>query len=305
MLVATDVAARGIDIDDLTHIINYNLPDDLEIYIHRSGRTGRAGKSGISIIIAHSREKRKLQAISKMLKKELFQKQVPNGEEICAIQMLSLIDKVVKTDVNKQIEKYIPIIEEKLAHLDKEELLKHFVSAEFNRFLSFYKNAPDLNISVNNKREKRKEKSKRERKTGHAEAGYTRFFINLGKQQNLETHNLIGLINEYTRQRNISVGKIDIMRKFSFFEVDSNHEKDVLSGLADANWNGNRVSVEISKPPTLDRDGKKNLSGKDRRRFDAKRKKSKPAKRIKSSRKGGDVGSFRDKFKASTKRRRR
>ncbi len=305
MLVATDVAARGIDIDDLTHIINYNLPDDLEIYIHRSGRTGRAGKSGISIIIAHSREKRKLQAISKMLKKELLQKQVPNGEEICAIQMLSLIDKVVKTDVNKQIEKYIPIIEEKLAHLDKEELLKHFVSAEFNRFLSFYKNAPDLNISVNNKREKRKEKSKRERKTGHAEAGYTRFFINLGKQQNLETHNLIGLINEYTRQRNISVGKIDIMRKFSFFEVDSNHEKDVLSGLADANWNGNRVSVEISKPPTLDRDGKKNLSGKDRRRFDAKRKKSKPAKRIKSSRKGGDVGSFRDKFKASTKRRRR
>ena len=305
MLVATDVAARGIDIDDLTHIINYNLPDDLEIYIHRSGRTGRAGKSGISIIIAHSREKRKLQAISKMLKKELFQKQVPNGEEICAIQMLSLIDKVVKTDVNKQIEKYIPIIEEKLAHLDKEELLKHFVSAEFNRFLSFYKNAPDLNISVNNKREKRKEKSKRERKTGHAEAGYTRFFINLGKQQNLETHNLIGLINEYTRQRNISVGKIDIMRKFSFFEVDSNHEKDVLSGLADANWNGNRVSVEISKPPTLDRDGRKNLSEKDRRRFDAKRKNSKPAKRIKSSRKGGDVGSFRDKFKASTKRRRR
>ena len=305
MLVATDVAARGIDIDDLTHIINYNLPDDLEIYIHRSGRTGRAGKSGISIIIAHSREKRKLQAISKMLKKELFQKQVPNGEEICAIQMLSLIDKVVKTDVNKQIEKYIPIIEEKLAHLDKEELLKHFVSAEFNRFLSFYKNAPDLNISVNNKREKRKERCKRERKTGHAEAGYTRFFINLGKQQNLETHNLIGLINEYTRQRNISVGKIDIMRKFSFFEVDSNHEKDVLSGLADANWNGNRVSVEISKPPTLDRDGRKNLSGKDRRRFDAKRKNSKPAKRIKSSRKGGDVGSFRDKFKASTKRRRR
>ncbi len=305
MLVATDVAARGIDIDDLTHIINYNLPDDLEIYIHRSGRTGRAGKSGISIIIAHSREKRKLQAISKMLKKELLQKQVPNGEEICAIQMLSLIDKVVKTDVNKQIEKYIPIIEEKLAHLDKEELLKHFVSAEFNRFLSFYKNAPDLNISVNNKREKRKERCKRERKTGHAEAGYTRFFINLGKQQNLETHNLIGLINEYTRQRNISVGKIDIMRKFSFFEVDSNHEKDVLSGLADANWNGNRVSVEISKPPTLDRDGRKNLSGKDRRRFDAKRKNSKPAKRIKSSRKGGDVGSFRDKFKASTKRRRR
>ena len=117
MLVATDVAARGIDINDLTHIINYNLPDDLEVYVHRSGRTGRAGKSGVSIIIAHSREKRKLQAISKMLKKDLTQKQVPNGEEICAIQLLSLIDKVVNTDINTQIEKYIPIIEEKLAHL--------------------------------------------------------------------------------------------------------------------------------------------------------------------------------------------
>ena len=304
MLVATDVAARGIDIDDLTHIINYNLPDDLEIYVHRSGRTGRAGKSGISIIIAHSREKRKLQVISKMLKKEIHQKKVPNGEEICAIQMLSLIDKVVKTDVNKQIEKYIPIIEEKLAHLDKEELLKHFVSAEFNRFLSFYKNAPDLNISVNNKREKRKEKSKRERKTGHAEAGYTRFFINLGKQQNLETHNLIGLINEYTRKRNIPIGKIDILRKFSFFEVDVNYEKDVLSGLSDANWNGNRVSVEISKPPTLNERGRRNSSGKDRRRFDAKSKKSNYVRKVKSSR-GGSEGSFKDKFKASTKKRRR
>ena len=110
----------------------------MEVYVHRSGRTGRAGKSGISIIIAHSRERRKLQAISKMLKKDLTQKQVPHGEEICSIQLLALIDKVVKTDVNTQIEKYIPIIEEKLAHLDKKELLKHFVSAEFNRFLSFY-----------------------------------------------------------------------------------------------------------------------------------------------------------------------
>ena len=168
MLVATDVAARGIDIDDLTHIINYNLPDDLEVYVHRSGRTGRAGKNGISIIIAHSRERRKLQAISKMLRKDLTQKQVPNGREICAIQLLTLIDKVVKTDVNEQIEKYIPIIEEKLAHLDKEELLKHFVSAEFNRFLSFYKNAPDLNISTNSKSEKgrKKEEKTREKEKG-------------------------------------------------------------------------------------------------------------------------------------------
>lgn len=308
MLVATDVAARGIDIDDLTHIINYNLPDDLEVYVHRSGRTGRAGKSGVSIIIAHSRERRKLQAISKMLKKELTQKQVPNGEEICAIQLLALIDKVVKTDVNTQIEKYIPIIEEKLAHLEKEELLKHFVSAEFNRFLSFYKNAPDLNISAKNKREdgRKKDVRKNDRKnkrTGHAEKGYSRFFINLGKIQNLETHNLIGLINEYTRKRNIPIGKIDILRKFSFFEVDSNYEKDVLKGFANAQWNDHAISVELSKPPSDSSDYKQSAKG-SKKRFDAKRKASKKTnnRRERGKSKGG---SFKDKFKASSKKNRR
>jgi ATP-dependent RNA helicase DeaD len=308
MLVATDVAARGIDIDDLTHIINYNLPDDNEIYIHRSGRTGRAGKNGISIIISHSRERRKLQAIGKMLKKELILKQVPDGEEICAIQLLTLIDKVVKTDINDQIEKYIPIIEEKLAHLDKEELLKHFVSAEFNRFLSFYKNAPDLNISTNSKSDRGRKNDRREKKgrsTGHAEKGYTRFFINLGKLQNLETHNLIGLINEYTRKRNIPIGKIDILRKFSFFEVDSNNEQDVLVGLSNAQWNGNSVSVEVSKPPTSGgNDFRRKSSGSGRKRFEAKRKKSSSNKRKSSPRRGSGEGSFKDKFKASTRRKR-
>ena len=307
MLVATDVAARGIDIDDLTHIINYNLPDDLEVYVHRSGRTGRAGKSGISIIIAHSRERRKLQAISKMLKKDLTQKQVPHGEEICAIQLLALIDKVVKTDVNTQIEKYIPIIEEKLAHLDKEGLLKHFVSAEFNRFLSFYKNAPDLNISTNSKREERRKggrkNDRKNKRIGHAEKGYSRFFINLGKIQNLETHNLIGLINEYTRKRNIPIGKIDILRKFSFFEVDSKYEKHVLKGLASVKWNGNEVAVELSKPPSDSSDYKQSAKG-SKKRFDAKRKASKKTnnRRERGKSKGG---SFKDKFKASSKRNRR
>tara|TARA_B100000902_G_scaffold111992_1_gene113235 strand:- start:14669 stop:16489 length:1821 start_codon:yes stop_codon:yes gene_type:complete len=313
MLVATDVAARGIDIDDLTHIINYNLPDDLEVYVHRSGRTGRAGKNGISIIISHSRERRKLQAISKMLKKDLTQKKVPNGEEICAIQLLSLIDKVVKTKVNEQIEGYLPIIEEKLAHLNKEELLKHFVSAEFNRFLSFYKNAPDLNISANSKSEGRRKNDRKNKKggeKGHAEEGYSRFFINLGKLQNLETHNLIGLINEYTRQRNIPIGKIDILRKFSFFEADSNHEQDILSGLANANWNGHKVSVELSKPPSSNSDFRRPSKRSGRKRFDGKRKsnskKGSSGRKSSSGRRSGDgEGSFKDKFKASAKRKRR
>jgi ATP-dependent RNA helicase DeaD len=248
-----------------------------------------------------------------MLKKELILKQVPDGEEICAIQLLALIDKVVKTDINDQIEKYIPIIEEKLAHLDKEELLKHFVSAEFNRFLSFYKNAPDLNISANSKsdrgrkndRGKNERKEKKGRSTGHAEEGYTRFFINLGKLQNLETHNLIGLINEYTRKRNIPIGKIDILRKFSFFEVDSNNEQDVLVGLSNAQWNGNSVSVEVSKPPTSGgNDFRRKSSGSGRKRFEAKRKKSSSNKRKSSPRRGSGEGSFKDKFKASTRRKR-
>jgi ATP-dependent RNA helicase DeaD len=200
---------------------------------------------------------------------------VPNGDEICQIQLMKLIDKVVSTEVNHQIDKYLPSIEEKLAHLDKEALIKHFVSAEFNRFLSFYKNAPDLNVSGSNNRDRnersggrnersggrnergggrnersggRNERSGGER-TGHAEAGYTRFFINLGAEKDLQAHNLIGLINEYTRNRNIPVGKIDIMRKFSFFEAPNDFETDVLSGLSDAVWNGNRVNVEVSQAP--------------------------------------------------------
>ncbi|MGY8987268.1 MAG: DEAD/DEAH box helicase [Flavobacteriales bacterium] len=250
ILVATDVAARGIDINELTHVINYNLPDDNEIYIHRSGRTGRAGNKGISIIISHSREKRKLFSIEKMLGKELILKKVPGGDEICAIQLLKLIDKIVKTDISPQIEKHLPIIEEKLSHLDKEELVKHFVSAEFNRFLSFYKNAPDLNISASKGRDSGREKGRDSGKNrrGHSDEGFTRFFINLGKTHKCEPQNLIGLVNEYTRNRNLQIGKIDILQGFSFFEVESSAEKDVLEGFTDSQWNGYKLTVEISKP---------------------------------------------------------
>ncbi len=253
ILVATDVAARGIDINELSHVINYNLPDDNEIYIHRSGRTGRAGNKGISIIISHSREKRKLFSIEKMLGKELILKKVPGGDEICAIQLLKLIDKIVKTDVSPQIEKHLPIIEEKLSHLDKEELVKHFVSAEFNRFLSFYKNAPDLNITASKGRDSRDSGRDRGRDSGrsgrgHSDEGFTRFFINLGKTHRCEPQNLIGLVNEFTRNRNLQIGKIDILQGFSFFEVESSAEKEVLEGFKDSQWNGYKLTVEVSKP---------------------------------------------------------
>lgn len=331
MLVATDVAARGIDINDLSHVINYNLPDDNEVYVHRSGRTGRAGKKGISIIIAHSREGRKLREIEKMIKRELSIQQVPKGDEICQIQLMTLIDKVVATEINQQINRYLPSIEEKLIHLDKEELIKHFVSTEFNRFLSFYKNAPDLNVSSNNKRDKNERKDRsnsRGERVGHAEKGHTRFFINLGKEKDLQAHNLIGLINEYTKNRNLPIGKIDIMRKFSFFEIPSEFENEVLRGLGNANWNGNRVNVEVSQAPSKQRSIRSNNQIRKRRKNNSfsdsnKRKKQNSSKSFVSKSKSkiskkeerknysagsgndGERSSFKGRFNAAAKRKRR
>ena len=184
-----------------------------------------------------------------MLKKKLTLKKVPNGEEICHIQLIKLIDNIIDTKINTQIDQYFPTIKEKLSHLKKDELIKHFVSVEFNRFLSFYKNAADLNVikevSKNNKN------NYRNKKTGTAEEGYTRFFINLGTGKKLQAHNLIGLINEKTKNRNIPIGKIDIMRNFSFFEVSSEFKENILSAFKKSNWNGNNVVVEESKDPTI------------------------------------------------------
>jgi len=148
MLVATDVAARGIDVDELTHVINYNLPDDPEVYVHRSGRTGRAGNKGISITIVHGREGRKLNVIERMVGKKFIRKQIPTGKEICETQMMHLVDRVKSIEVeHEKIEQFLPGIFEKLEGMDREELIKHFVSVEFNRFLKTYRNAPDLNVA--------------------------------------------------------------------------------------------------------------------------------------------------------------
>ena len=293
ILVATDVAARGIDINELTHVINYNLPDDNEVYVHRSGRTGRAGKKGISIIIAHSREGRKLKAIEKMIKRDLQIMQVPNGDEICHIQLMKLIDKVTSTKVNPQIEKYLPSIEEKLAHFKKEKLIKHFVSTEFNRFLSFYKNAPDLNVQYN--KEQKNNIRKRGERKGYAEEGHTRFFINIGKAQDIQTHNLIGLINEYTRKRNIPIGKIDIMRRFSFFEIPSEFENEILKGMKKANWRGNHITVEVSQEPSKKSTKRKKKKDKINSFENIQRKKKNKSKKGKTN----NSKSFKERFKAT------
>jgi len=243
MLIATDVAARGLDVNDLTHVINYNLPHDLEVYIHRSGRTGRAGKSGTSVSIVHTREVGKIKDLEKLAKKSFKRKMIPGGKEICKKQLFSLVDKVEKVELNdRQIEEFLPDINKKLGWLSREDLIKHFVSVEFNRFLSYYKNAPDLNVDARNKPEKN-------RITRRSKDDFTRLFINIGKKNKINANRLIGLVNDHTRIRNIEIGKIDIMKNFSFFEIDSLYKSEVLKAFSKhIEFEGVKLSVEISKP---------------------------------------------------------
>ena len=264
LLIATDVAARGLDVNDLSHVINYNLPDENQTYIHRSGRTGRAGKKGISIIIGSSRDKRKISSLEKTINREIINKEIPKGKDICEVQLMSLIEKIVDSEVNSDIEKFIPSIMEKVSHLNREDLLKQIVSLEFSRFLSFYNNTKDLNPE-NNRRKNKKER---------AEKGYSRFFINLGKKHNLKPQNLIGIINDYTKIKDISIGKIDIMKGFSFFEVPSKHENEILSSLGKFKWNNFKCGAELSKPRDEDRKESKRKIKKSEKRFRGKKRKS-------------------------------
>ena len=235
ILVATDVAARGLDVDDITHIINYNLPDDNEVYIHRSGRTARANKKGESIIIATDRNIKKIKEIEKMINKKIILNQMPTGDMICEKQLLSLINKIQTSPIDKQIEKYLPSISEKLNHLDKETLIKQFVSVEFNRFLSYYKNTPDLK-NLTEKDSKRKSKKET-----------IRLHLNIGKKQGLGAQNILGLINEKIKQRDVFIGKIDIMKSFSFFEIDSIYGPEIIKKINKTKWRGTTLKIELAK----------------------------------------------------------
>ena len=281
LLVATDVAARGLDVNDLSHIINYNLPDENQIYIHRSGRTGRAGKKGISIIIGSVRDERKILSIQKTINKEIVKKEIPKGKDICEVQLMNLIDKIINSDVNNDIEKFIPSIMEKVSHLKREDLLKQLVSLEFSRFLSFYNNVADINS----------DDRKRNKNQGRAEKGFSRFFINLGKKHDLQPQNLIGIINEHTKNKDISIGKIDIMAGFSFFEIPMNYEKEILSALEKFTWNNYRCGVELSKAINDSAE-----------RQDSKFKKSRKGFR---GNKGKTNGSFKKSFKSKNSFKRR
>ena len=244
LLVATDVAARGIDIENLTHIINYNLPDELEVYTHRSGRTGRAGRSGTSIVIANLKEKHKLRIIEKKINKKFDNKLVPLGKDICEKQLLHVIDKMEKVEVdNEKIDAFLPAIMHKLEWLDREELIKKFVSIEFNRFLVYYKNTPDLNVPDSSKKG-REQKGK----SGVRSAkGYTRFFINLGNTDNLRPVDVIGLIKDNTNIPDIDVGEIEIKKTFSFFEADKTYTDEILKGFEGKVFKKRKINLEVAE----------------------------------------------------------
>ena len=239
ILVATDVAARGLDVVDLTHIINYNLPDDLEIYTHRSGRTGRAGKTGISVAIAGLKEKSKLRMIEKQIAKKFIEKQIPTGREICKKQVFHLVNRVENVNVDyDEVESFLPAIYEKLSWMDREELIRRFVSVEFNRFLEYYKNLPDLTAPETSRSKKSKSKFSGQ---------FTRFFINIGKKEELKPQFLIGLVNDLTGQKNIQIGEIEIMKSFSFFEVDSAYADIVLKSFRNGVYKKRDLILEVAE----------------------------------------------------------
>lgn len=246
ILVATDVAARGLDVDDLTHVINYKLPDQTEAYTHRSGRTGRAGKTGISIAIVTAKEKNKLRPIEKIIGKSFEKTPIPTGKEICQNQLFHLIDRVHDIEVNEQeIEDFLPEVYKKLEKLNREELIKRFVSMEFNQFLSYYENAPDLNDSQHMTSNGKRRNSE----------NMSRFFINIGRKDKLNPARLIGLINDQNIAKNIEIGQIEILDSFSFFELDKNYEKETLIAfdINNASFEGRSVNVEITENKKSDR----------------------------------------------------
>ncbi|HJE47658.1 DEAD/DEAH box helicase [Phocaeicola coprophilus] len=292
LLVATDVAARGLDVNDLTHVINYGLPDDTESYTHRSGRTGRAGKTGVSIAIINLREKGKMREIERIIKKKFDIGTLPTGKEICEQQLIKLIDDIEKVKVDEEeIKTFLPGIYRKLEWLSKEDLIKRVVSMEFNRFLDYYKNAAEIEQPKGNeKRESQKERkdhgSDREKTSRKAEKGYTRLFLNLGKTDGFYANQIIELINRNLKKERIEIGRIDLMQNFSFFEIAEAQAPMVIKALNKTTANGRRVIVEVAG----ENNGKSDKSGKKQKNATAK-----PAE------KKGKKGSKADKGTAGTR----
>ncbi|MDR2835608.1 MAG: DEAD/DEAH box helicase [Bacteroidales bacterium] len=273
VLVATDVAARGLDVNNLTHIINYNLPDENDIYIHRSGRTGRAGKSGISISIIHSKELSKIKNTEKILKKNIELKKIPDGKEICKIQLMSMIDKINNVEtIDNQIDTFLPLIYQKLNWLSREDLITRFVSVEFNRFLMYYSNTRDINFDVNERRDERRmgerdkgrkgerangRRDERKTKNGERTNGrrdersnskgkirLSKYFLSLGEKDGFSKYKLLEIINNSDGLAGVEVGKIEILKTHTFFEIDSNFHENAMKIFKNRRYDGKRLKIE-------------------------------------------------------------
>ena len=246
MLVATDVAARGIDVDDVTHVIHYQLPDEIETYTHRSGRTGRAGKSGISMVILAKSEVKRIKTIEKIIRKEFEAKQIPNGIEICEIQLYHLANTIKNAQVNTAIDDYLPAIKDVLQELDREELIKRMVAVEFNRFYNYYKNSKDLN-----------EKDTYDKAYKNDE-GETRYFINIGEKDGYDWRTLKDFLRATLDLDKEDIFKVDVKNTFSFFNTDADKTDEILAVFNDFKMVGRFINVEISQKSS------KSLSKKDK-----------------------------------------
>lgn len=244
LLVATDVAARGLDVDDLTHVINYGMPDDIENYIHRSGRTGRAGKKGTSIAIVHTREKGKIKQVERQLGKDFVVGEMPSPQEICKKQLFKVMDQIVKTDVDEdQIAPFMQDINRFFEFVEKDDLIKKIVSVEFGKFLAYYADAPEVRIETGKKERGEQRKDRKERgKNGRrqTEEGFRRLFINLGKKDGFFPGEVMQFINRHVKGR-VEVGHIDLQNTFSFIEVSDEDTDRVMRGLSGTVFKGREV----------------------------------------------------------------
>ena len=262
LLVATDVAARGLDVDDLSHVINFGLPEDVSVYTHRSGRTGRANKTGVSIAIIHSRERSKIRQIEKILGREFEYRKVPTPEHIIEKQLYNLADRLERVEVNEsEISKYIPGVRKKLEWLSEEDLLKRVLSLEFNRLLTYYQNMPDIDLDEKDKKEKRDRKGERgekgegrgkrgdrkdkDRRKG--EDGYERLMVNIGKSAGFFPGNLMELVNKNVAGPKPEIGRIDLMPGYTLFDVRKGDSKRVLDALRHAEFFGDRIHAEVAE----------------------------------------------------------